>query len=128
MYGERWKACLLSAGSEFCRCAATVLSQPFSEWRNLLHCNLHNLQSPYVPVLRAVCCAGTSNKQLKLEISQKEGLGLALQGPELFSVEGVLTTAEAAKLAAAAEALGFQAQGSRGASHGEVSKVLNNSL
>ena len=51
-----------------------------------------------------------------------------LQGPELFTVEGVLTSAEAATLAAAAEAFGFQAQGSRGASHGEVSKVSYISL
>lgn len=60
---------------------------------------------------------------MKLDICQKEGLGLAPQGPELFIVDGVLTSAEAGKLAAAAEAFGFQAQGSRGASHGEVSKV-----
>lgn len=79
--------------------------------------------NPGFPLLPAVRCAGTSSKQLKLDFSQKDNLALTPQGPELFTVEGVLTPAEAAKLAAAAEAVGFQAQGSGGASHGEVSKL-----
>ena len=73
-------------------------------------------------MLISVLYAGTSN-QLKLEISQKHGLALKPHGSELFTVEGVLTSAEAAKLTAAAEACGFQPQCSRGATHGEVSNL-----
>ncbi|KAK9841028.1 hypothetical protein WJX81_006427 [Elliptochloris bilobata] len=72
------------------------------------------------PAQPAQARAGTYPKQLELDISQKQGLALINQGEELFTVDGVLTAAEAAKLIVAADACGFQLQSSRGAAHGEA--------
>jgi len=59
-------------------------------------------------------------KRLRLTVSPKQGLALTPQGPEVYTVDGLLSAAEAASAVAAAEAAGFQLQGSRGAAHGEV--------
>jgi len=64
--------------------------------------------------------AGTRAKRLRLTVSPKQGLALNPEGPGVYTVDGLLSAAEAASAVAAAEAAGFQLQGSRGAAHGEV--------
>ena len=54
-------------------------------------------------------------------MSKKTDLHLSkLCGDAIFLVRGVLSAAEAGAIVAAAEAIGFKQQGSKGPAHGEV--------
>ncbi len=76
---------------------------------------------------RGLLCAGATAKKVSFDVTQKRGLSL-VGGPEVFTADGVLTPAEAAQLVLAAEAQGFQLQGSRGAAHGEASPTVSLAL
>ncbi|CAK0735010.1 hypothetical protein CVIRNUC_000515 [Coccomyxa viridis] len=63
---------------------------------------------------------GTSSRPLP-HVSKKTDLHLSkLCGDAIFLVRGVLSAAEAGAIVAAAEAIGFKQQGSKGPAHGEA--------
>ena len=80
-----------------------------------------SLAKPAVRLTPLLCDrTGTSSRRLP-HVSKKTDLHLyKLCGDAVFLVRGVLSATEAGAIVAAAEAIGFQQQGSKGPAHGEV--------